>query len=526
MRTAAAKAELLDLLFEATNDGVVDWDIATNQASYNDRWRFLLGWDEAEIPTTPMTWREVIHEQDRQEVEQALHDHLEQAWPFVQTARLQHRALGWRWILMRGAARRDAQGSAIRMVILFADIDERVRAEFQVRALIEAIPDTMIRMRMDGTLLAIKHGRTFQNNEHENLNNLYTHFSTTEESKLRALLLSSIQEVGKKDEVQITPYCDKTPDGEIRHQEIRVIRSGEDEAVCIIRDVTHEKMIEDQVVRGNKLEAIGQLAAGLAHEVNTPLQYIGDNLSFANEVLPDLLGLFDDYRNTIQKGGELTQDVIGPLLEREAAIDVDYVRENLSQVIGKALDGMAQITKIIRAMKAFEDVGRQERALVDLNAIVDNTVTVTTHAWSQAAEMSLKLQTGLPFVPCIAGEISQVVLNLVVNAAQAIAEKNQGANTKGHIVIETFAYPKEDQVELRVTDDGEGIPAAIRGRIFDPFFTTRKVGQGTGQGLAQVHSSVVTLHRGSIRFETEVGKGTTFIVRLPLRDPPQEQEVK
>jgi PAS domain S-box-containing protein len=526
MKTAEAKAELLDLLFEATNDGVVDWDIVTNHATYNDRWRFLLGWDEAEIPTTPMTWREVIHEQDRQEVEQALRDHLEQAWPFVQTARLQHRALGWRWILMRGAARRDSRGTAIRMVILFADIDERVRAESQVRALIEAIPDTMIRIRMDGTLLAVKHGRTLENSERDILKNLHTRFGLTTENGLRALLLSSIQGVGKKDEVQITPFCDKTPDGEIRHQEIRVIRSGEDEAVCIIRDVTREKMIEDQMIRGNKLEAIGQLAAGLAHEVNTPLQYIGDNLTFANEVLPELLGLFDDYRSTMKIGSELTQEILGPLLEREAAMDVDYIRENLSQVIGKALDGMAQITKIVRAMKAFEDVGRQERAHVDLNAIVDNTITVSTHTWTQAAELTLKLQPGLPFVPCIAGEISQVVLNLVVNAAQAIAEKNHHSNVKGHILVETLPCPKEQQVELRVTDDGEGIPAAIRARIFDPFFTTRKVGQGTGQGLAQVHFAVVSLHRGSVRFETEEGKGTTFIIRLPLQDPETEPEVK
>jgi signal transduction histidine kinase len=181
------------------------------------------------------------------------------------------------------------------------------------------------------------------------------------------------------------------------------------------------------------------------------------------------------------------------------------------------MEGLANIASIVQAMKTFETAGRQERIRVDLNPIIKNAAIVATRAWSEIVELSMSLDDRLPPVSCIPGEIAQVVMNLVINAAQAIAAKVGKSGAKGQITIETLHRPADESVEIRVKDDGSGIPEAIRGRVFDPFFTTRPPGQGAGQGLAQVHAAVVRQHGGSVDFDSIEGKGTTFVVRLPLR---------
>jgi signal transduction histidine kinase len=168
-------------------------------------------------------------------------------------------------------------------------------------------------------------------------------------------------------------------------------------------------------------------------------------------------------------------------------------------------------------MKTFETAGRQERIRADLNSIIKNAAIVATRAWSEFVDLSMSLDDRVPLVPCIPGEVAQVLMNLVINAAQAIAEKVGKSGVRGQIMIETLHKPSDELVEIRVKDDGVGIPDAIRGRVFDPFFTTRPPGQGAGQGLAQVHAAVVRQHGGSVDFDSAEGKGTTFVVRLPTR---------
>ena len=510
------KAELLDLLFEGTNDGVVDWDLSRKHAHYNDRWRYLLGWDNDGFETTPTTWLELVHDDERAAVEENLRDHLDQGWPFIQNVRMRHRGIGWRWILIRGASRRDEENQPIRMVIIFADIDERIRAETQVQALVEAMPDTMFRVRTDGTLLAVKHGHSTEGSPLDQLEEQQQLFSVLTDSEVSERLTASFQSAGKKGEVEVIPCRLKNKAGDTAHLEIRVIRSAEDESVCIVRDITREKQVEQQLARSKEMEAIGHLAAGLAHEINTPLQYIGDNLHFVKDLLPELLDLVQGYNALLAKGAMATEADRSQLAEAEAKMDLDFTREAMGSVIGNAMAGIAQIEKIVRAMKVFENVGKLERAPVDLNVVVDNATVVATNAWSKVAELSLRLATGLPFVPCIASEITQVVINLVVNAAQAIAAKFGANGIMGHIVVETVDDRARGFVEIRVTDDGEGIREEIRDKIFDPFFSTRPVGHGTGQGLARVQSSVIGQHGGTVEFSSEVGKGTVFTARLPL----------
>jgi two-component system NtrC family sensor kinase len=517
------KADLLDLMLKATNDGVVDWDLVGNKTRYNERWRFLLGWDEEGFDLAANTWRDLIHADERPEVERAIIDHLEQDWPFLQTVRMRHRSQGWRWILMRGTARRNLEGEPLRMVIIFADIDERVRAESQVRALVEAIPDTIARVRSDGKVLAIKEGNRLEYGAQGSERVPRGLFNAIQVSEVGERVMACIRTASEREEVAQIPCRLRNAAGDPVDYDIRIVRSGTDEAICIVRDVTREKSVEEHLARGKKLVAIGQLAAGLAHEINTPLQYIGDNLQFAKEAIPPLLALMDDYQNVLRAGKPVSIDAMTAISEKEEAVDLPYLRESLADTLGNGLDGLAQIARIVSAMKTFEDVGRQERAHVELNAIVENATVVATHAWRPVAEVTMRLTPNLPMVPCIAGEIAQIVLNLVINAAQAIADKVGGSGRKGRITVETFHLPASESVEIQVTDDGVGIPEAIRGRIFDPFFTTRPVGQGSGQGLAQVHSAVVRLHGGTIHFDSREGEGTRFWVRLPLQVASEQE---
>ncbi len=409
------------------------------------------------------------------------------------------------------------------MVVVFADIDERVRAESQVRALIEAIPDTILRVRLDGTLLAVKEGNRLGSASPGHGNLSHSLFDAIRASDIGSRVMECIETAGQRDEAVQMPcrLYDKAADP--RDYDIRIVRSGVDEAVCIVRDVTREKGIEEQLARGRKLEAIGQLAAGLAHEINTPLQYIGDNLKFARDAIPSLLSLIDDFHKLLDVGRQLSAEAVAAIHRQEEDIDLPYLHESLECALVRGLDGLEHIARIVHAMKTFENVGRQSRALVDLTSIVENATIVATRSWSGFADVSMRLAPDLPLVPCIAGEIAQVVLNLVINAAQAIAEKVGGSGRKGQITVETLHKSLDNVVEIRVVDDGVGIPETIRGRVFDPFFTTRPVGQGGGQGLAQVHSAVVRLHGGSVHFDSSEGKGTTFVVRLPLGDAIQSR---
>jgi two-component system, NtrC family, sensor kinase len=517
------KADLLDLMFEATNDGVVDWDLVGKQTRYNERWRFLLGWDEEEFRLTPDTWRELVHADERADVEKAIADHLEQEWPFVQTVRMRHRSRGWRWILMRGTSRRNEQGAPTRMVIIFADIDERVRAETQLRALLEAIPDTILRVRVDGTVLAVKEGSRVEHAHLDSDTVSHKVFDAIVSSESGSKVMDAIRCAGKATEAVRIPCHLRSGNVETDY-DIRIVHGGIDEAVCIVRDVTRDKTAEEQLSRGKKLQAIGQLATGLAHEINTPLQYIGDNLQFAKDSMAPLLELVGEYHNVVCQEQPIPVETREAVARKEEEIDLSYVRGALAGALAAAQEGLGQIARIVRAMKTFEDVGRQERARVDLNPIVENATVVATHAWKHVAELSMQLEPNLPFAPCVAGEIAQVVVNLVINAAQAIGDKVGHSGRKGRITVETRRGADADSVELRVTDNGIGIPEAIRARVFDPFFTTRTVGQGIGQGLAQVHAAVVNLHGGTVRFDSRIGEGTCFIVSLPLREAGQQAQ--
>ena len=294
-----------------------------------------------------------------------------------------------------------------------------------------------------------------------------------------------------------------------------------------LEDITELKQSEEarnrmevQLRQAQKLESIGQLAAGIAHEINTPTQYIGDNTRFLQDSFVQLRGLLAQYDRLLQAAVDQT---LSPELLREtaatvAATDVPYLLEEIPKSIEQTLQGVERVSSIVRAMRDFSHPGSEEKRPVDLNQALRNTVTVARNEWRYVAELDLDLDPDLPPVPCLPGEVNQVFLNLLVNAAHAIGDVvGTGGTTKGRITVGTRRAG--EWAEIRVQDTGTGIPEQVRSRIFDPFFTTKPVGRGTGQGLTIAHSVVVEKHGGTITFDTTVGAGTTFLVRLPLASP-------
>jgi signal transduction histidine kinase len=281
-------------------------------------------------------------------------------------------------------------------------------------------------------------------------------------------------------------------------------------------EIDERKRVEQGLERASKMEAVGHLAGGIAHEINTPVQYIGDNLRFLSESFEDVQGVLDEFRafaETARKAGGLAEELTR-IDDAVESADLEYHQEEVPQAIRQSLPGVEQISSIVLAMKEFSHPNTKEKTATDIDRVIENAFAVCRNEWKHVAEMELDLESAMPPVVCIPGELSQVFLNLIVNAAHAI--EGLGDKEMGRISVSTRRH--DGRLEIRVADTGGGVPDSIRKNIFDPFFTTKEVGKGTGQGLAIVHNIVVNTHGGELTFESEPGKGTTFVIRLPLED--------
>jgi signal transduction histidine kinase len=243
---------------------------------------------------------------------------------------------------------------------------------------------------------------------------------------------------------------------------------------------------------------------------------VGDSIEFLSNSFRDLMLLFPEYRKAAQALGTTPgQEALArEMVEAAEKADLDYVEKSAPEAFARALDGVSRIATIVRAMKQFAHPDSREKTFADLNQALETTLTIARSEYKYVADVELCLGD-IPPVPCHVGDINQVFLNLLVNAAHAIGDAVGNSNSRGRIVIHTAQ--EGERVRIDVQDSGCGIPLDIRHRIFEPFFTTKPVGKGSGQGLAIARSIVVDKHGGDLTFETELGKGTTFTVRLPLQ---------
>ncbi len=290
--------------------------------------------------------------------------------------------------------------------------------------------------------------------------------------------------------------------------------------VLLGADVTERTIVEEQLSQAQKLESVGALAAGIAHEINTPIQFVGDNTRFlfeSFEQLQQVLHAYEGLKQAVEavEAGGVAPAVLDRLAQVEKDSDVAYLKDEIPKAIGQTLEGVERVATIVRAMKDFSHPNGGQKALADVNRALENTLTVAHNELKYVADVVTDLDPDLPPVPCYLGDLNQVFLNLLVNAAHAIAEAaGETGGGKGTITISTRREGRE--AVIRIADTGAGIPEAVRDRVFEPFFTTKQVGKGTGQGLAIAHNAVVEKHGGTLTFDTNVGTGTTFTIRLPL----------
>jgi signal transduction histidine kinase len=288
----------------------------------------------------------------------------------------------------------------------------------------------------------------------------------------------------------------------------------------VLREEAEELMAERDRMElelrlAQKLEAVGQLAAGMAHEINTPIQFVGDTVRFLDESFTDVLKLIDDYRSALARlaDGRPPEEIAREVAEAEDLADLAYLEERIPKSFARAFDGIGRVATIVRAMREFAHPPTSEMAPAQLNAAIENTLIVAANEYRYVAEVETAL-VELPPVLCNVGDVNQVILNLVVNASHAIQDAVGDSGEKG--VIRVSTRRDGDEVVITVADNGAGIPDDVAPLVFDPFFTTKDVGRGTGQGLAIARTIVTERHGGSLTFTTVPGEGTTFEVRLPV----------
>jgi len=284
-------------------------------------------------------------------------------------------------------------------------------------------------------------------------------------------------------------------------------------------DITDVKFLEAKLSNAAKLEAIGQLAAGIAHEINTPAQYVGDAVTFLKssyEGLDTLMAKVEELSRMPEAVGESGARILGDLLEE---IDAGFIKAEVPKTIDLVFEGIERISTIVQAMRRFSYSGGNEKKNVNIASAIENTLVITRNEWKYVADTVTDFDPELSGVLCLPGEINQVLLNILVNAAHAIGDAVAGTRGKGLISVKT--RKDGDFAEISIQDTGPGIPESAGDKIFNLFYTTKEVGKGTGQGLAIAYDIVVHKHGGALTYRSEPGKGTTFFIRLPINGEPE-----
>lgn len=410
---------------------------------------------------------------------------------------------------------RNADGQVTSHVVVTRDVTERRRVEAEHRSLVAAVEQAPIgieiidlegRIRYCNAAIERRIGRP----RNEILGRpCYEHWNYDRADGWKEAMIASVL----RGERWTGRLRRRDPAGTVFTEDITVAPVRDHDGrintfVSMKSDVTEQCALESQLARAQKLEAIGRLAAGIAHEINTPVQYVGDNLRFVRDSYSAINALL----SRLQALAAATPQLAAALQQ----CDLVFLREEIPRALDQSADGCQRIAAIVRAMKEFSHPGH-DKTPVDLNRAIESAITVASNEWKYVADLITDFDPALPQVTCLPGEFNQVILNMLVNAAHAIADVlGDGAPGKGRISVVTRR--SGEFAEVRISDTGTGIAPELREKIFDPFFTTKAIGRGTGQGLAIAHDVIVNKHHGSIAVESQPGRGSTFIIRMPI-DP-------
>jgi two-component system NtrC family sensor kinase len=296
-------------------------------------------------------------------------------------------------------------------------------------------------------------------------------------------------------------------------QRLKAERKEREMQAQLVNEMREHALVANELRLAQKLEAVGRLASGIAHEINTPIQYVSDSVHFLRDGVADLevvLGAYRDALNQLRDGAPVAH-VLAAVADAEKTGDLEFVTVEIPKAFDATLEGIERVAGLVRAMKEFGHPDSGEQSPADINRALETTLTIARNEYKYSATVETQFGV-LPLVMCSIGELNQVFLNLIVNAAHAIEQAGKNADS-GRIRLITSAV--DDVVEIRVEDNGCGIPPQNLEKIFDPFFTTKEVGKGTGQGLAIARSIVCEKHRGELTVSSDVGVGTRFSLRLP-----------
>ena len=484
----------------------------------------MLGYTPDEL--VGVSFASLIHPGDAADSVDAMRRILEQDKPYQSEKRYIHRD-GWVIdVLLAVTVVRGSDDEPPTFFTQVLDVTDRKLAEAEharLAAIIEASADAIISVSTTGVI------ETWNPGAEE----LYGYNAAEAIGQPAPMLLSPNPEArvkllaqGATDVLRDMELTDCTKDGALVEVSVTSapIRDSDGHTVgisLILRDVGDRKLLEAERERmevelriSQKLEAVGQLAAGIAHEINTPVQFIGDSAHFVREASEDLWQLTDQYRKIIdQLDGPHAAERKERARAAEDAADLDYLRERVPSALARMLSGVERVTSIVKAMKTFGRVSDSEKqAPANLNDAIQTTLIVARNEYKYVAEVETIL-ADLPPVVCNIGDLNQVFLNLIVNAAHAIEDGRGDAEQLGTITITTQAL--DGSALISVSDSGCGIPDQLRTRVFDPFFTTKEVGRGTGQGLS-IARAIIERHTGSLTLASEVGKGTTFTIKIPI----------
>jgi PAS domain S-box-containing protein len=520
-------AELLDLMLSATNDGFIDWDLLGGSARYSLRWKMLLGYEDHELEDRPDLWKEMTHPEDLPRVEEIVRDHLENVWPFSQRWRMRHRNGEWRWMLCRSVIIRDGEGRARRRVGVYTDVTDQVKAEERYRALATGIPDTIIRIRDDGLILDEKPGATPLGLLLEPAVG-----RTLQEWAIdrtwAARTLEAVVKAAGSGEIEVFEHGDASIGGCV---EMRVVKSGDNEAVCLARDITarkqDEQRLRDSLERLNRTQrelmeashraGMAEVASSVLHNVGNVLNSVNISSGAAREILG------------ASRVGSLAR-VVRMIRDHQADIGAFLTCDPKGK---KVIDFLDQLTEALR-----DEGARVRRELDSLQKNVDHIKVIVTmqqsHARSrtgmaekltpsEVVEDALKLvgvwngspgfellreYEPLPDTYTDRHKLLQILTNLVGNARHAMAE-----TPEKKMILRVVR--RDERFTVEVQDTGCGISRENLTRIFSHGFTTRKAGHGFG-----LHSSAIAARElgGTLVAHSEgPGKGALFVLDLPLR---------
>jgi two-component system NtrC family sensor kinase len=514
LRSQEAQTEGLRLALTGVEAGVWDWHLSTQVLRVSRRWLELLGYVEGELESTLSGWKRLCHADDLPGIERSLREHLEGRSSLAEFEyRARRKDGGWTWLLSRARVVAHGEGGQpARVVGTDVDITARKRSEERLSALVRAVPDLIFRMSGDGTYLDYNDGtpeptvlpaEAFLG---KNLRDLPLPPAFIEKA------LFHIQRAIREGTLDVFEYELDDVQGRCQQYEARIIRSGPDEAVCIVRNITERKQAEArqaQLLQSEKMASLGQMAAGIAHEINNPVSYVMSNLGTLRQYLEELQPVIQAQRQLQVAGaagepcllaGELAN--LRALWERQG---VEAVLQDMPELIRESVIGTQRIREIVQSLRTFTRQDSGEPQLVDLNAELESALRIV---W---AEIRYKCEVireygPLPAIACYPNQLAQVFTNLFVNAAQAIEARG---------VIRIRTWQGRDQVMVQISDTGKGMTPETLAKLSTPFFTTKPRGQGTGLGLS-ISYGIIARHKGRIEVESEPGKGSTFTIGLPL----------